>query len=80
MSLLWSQTGSDGGCRTDWNVTAVLGRKYSDLECSHEECGIWSGLTLRLFKTLVRLKPKATSSGHDLDQVSEAGEAVMHDG
>lgn len=46
MSLLWSQAGPDRGCRTDWNVTAVLGRKYSDLECSHEECGIWSGLPL----------------------------------
>lgn len=50
-SLLWSWAGSDRGCWTDWNVTAVLGRKYSDLECSHEECGLWSRLPLRLFKT-----------------------------
>lgn len=51
MSLLRSRAGPDRDCRTDWNVTAVLGRKYSDLECSHEECGLWSRLPLRLFKT-----------------------------
>lgn len=86
MSLLWSQTGPDQGCRTGWNVTAILGSAYTDLEGSHEQCGIWSGLILRLLKNLMSVglsnepEPKAASSGHDLDQVSETSEAVTPDG